>query len=286
MRYLTPFLLLLTCLCSTLIGAQDPILAQIIQERLSSYPIQATPKEKAAYLSHDIGLIAREAKQKGIDLRRYHKIYATNNGTPCLNSQPVWDGHSAGIPVTFFIYTWPAERIARSINPRSTLYSSNVHKHSTRCAFAILQGTLVQENYTDVPGYTSNVARYEGTNQLKEGDTEIDDLSTNNPFVHRLICRDPQDQICISLHAYGHPSEDQILRSQAEFTHKYVYPSTQTESTHPVVRKKGQYPRPMVLVVPGVPVVLAVPLVLFSLSPSIIANILLPSYDRCVLNAK
>ncbi len=224
MRHIVTFIFLLTCFFTPLTASQDPILAKVIKEHLDSYPPQATPAEKAIYLSRDIGLIAQQAKQQGINLKRYHRIHATNNGTPCVHSEPIWDGHSAGIPLTFFIYSWPAERIARSINPRSTLYSSNVHKHSTRCAFAILKGTLVQENYTDVPGYTCNVARFEGTDQLKEGDAEVDDLETESPFVHRLLCRDPHDQICLSLHAYEHPDEDQILRSPNEFKHKYVYP--------------------------------------------------------------
>ncbi len=223
MYSIIPLLVAFTCFYANLTAAPDPILARIIKGRLSSYPTEATPEEKAALLSREIGQIAHEAKQNGMDLQSYIKQPPAGHA-PSLCSEMVWEGRTEGIPLTFFIYTWPAERVARAIAPHSTLYRSNVHKHSTSCAFTILQGSLVQENFSDVSGYTCNIARFESTDHLVEGDVEIDDLSSPSPFVHRLLCRDKQKEMSISLHAYGHPSEDQVLRSADAFAQKYAYP--------------------------------------------------------------
>lgn len=56
------------------------------------------------------------------------------------------------------------------------------------------------------------------------GDVVVDD--NNTPFIHQIVCREDEDVPAITLHAYGAPTSDDVLRifreTYDEQTYRYV----------------------------------------------------------------
>lgn len=206
----TPLLLiiLLTCFIDNLAGYNDPILSQVIYERLNCYPSSSTPSQKAKYLGQEIDAIGREALKRGMDLSDYAP-QTLRNGALSFEAYPVWEGKGQKIPLTFFVYAWPPESFSLAKNPTHSGYCSNIHRHPISCAFTVLQGTLVQENYADVPGYTYKVAQKISSEYLSKGSKSLADEKDS---IHRLVCQSLDGQNCLSLHAYGLPTAKEVFQ--------------------------------------------------------------------------
>lgn len=187
----------------------DSVIYQVITELLKETPENSTPLDKAKFLSHKIDCIGRRILQEGVSLAHYVPK-RTPYGEFFFASTAIWEGISLGIPLTFLIYAWPVESYALSINSRNRWHKSNIHRHPISCALTVLKGSLEEENYKPVSGYSFNAAKLECVKNLSPGCLNVDDDPQKN-FIHRIISRDKDNQITWSLHAYGLASAQEVM---------------------------------------------------------------------------
>lgn len=191
------FLTLFLLLNLSVLAGSEPVLIKVIEEFLEKKN-ESTPVEKARYISTQLDLIGKEALNRGMDLSNY-KIAVSVTGALSFHMYPVWEGQDYGIPLTLFIYVWPAEGMALKIDPYSKWYASDIHSHPIDCSLTVLRGALVQENYAAIAH--SKKVKLTDSECLIEGALTCDFLDRSS--IHRLVCRDPLGEPAVSLHAYG-----------------------------------------------------------------------------------
>jgi hypothetical protein len=187
----------------------------VINEKLSEVS-KKKGIDQANYLTANILQIADALLKKGFSNTAYAVPLLDQNSIVSFNQFVLWEGGCSAkesIPVTFFVYVWPSEKLAlhyNASNPSNNRYASNIHSHPVSCAFAVLQGVLIQNNYqlnSDNPN--GNIVDFMGEEILPVGAADIDDLK--KIFIHQLYSRENDDKPCISLHAYGLPTADKVM---------------------------------------------------------------------------
>src|SRR5947209_19821499 len=134
-------------------------------------------------LSSRIKHIANELLKRGFVGDAYAVPPIDQNRLVSFYSFVLWEGGT--VPVTFFVYVWPSKAYALRYNPshpENCRYGSNIHSHPIPCAFAVLKGSLTQNNYEAV---YSKSARYVSSETFQKGEGDVDDIK--NPFIHKLF---------------------------------------------------------------------------------------------------
>lgn len=171
--------------------------------------------DQASYLSGRITEIAMAMIKKGFSSEAYGIPEIDQNSIVSFNCFVLWEGDkNDSIPLTFFIYIWPSEKFALQYHPSDLVnsrYASIIHSHPIPCAFAVLEGTLIQNNYERLtPHSTDRNIRFINEEIFRIGEGDVDDLK--EPFIHKLYNRDSSSKVCISLHAYGLSSEEKVMK--------------------------------------------------------------------------
>lgn len=162
-----------------------------------------TPTQAAYELSLHLPDIAKKALEDGFNPHIYFYKKSSRTQELIYHAEELWEGRDHNsIPLTFFVFVWPPENLAKQANPQSCFYASSVHSHPISCALVVLFGSITQEVYQDCP------LRKIGEEVLKVGDFSFDD--NNDPFIHRLVCRSPGSSPAITLHAYGAASTKEV----------------------------------------------------------------------------
>jgi hypothetical protein len=188
------------------------LLAKLIDKELAALA-GTSSTEQAAYLSTHLPRIAQELLHDGFLVDAYAVPAACSDSFLAFNSFPLWEGgDNGGIPLTFFIYAWPCEEWVNSLaQENNSYYGSNIHSHPIPCSFATLQGALIQYNYALVPDQKRIVFR-SGQERFPPGTGEADTLTqSSQPFIHQLVGSEAGSKPCLSLHAYGLPSSQEVL---------------------------------------------------------------------------
>jgi hypothetical protein len=208
------FILFKCILFSWLLCAAEPVLTptqihqrnqeifdDIITKELADKDFNSA-RQQIRYLISIIGKLGSQSIEQGLDLSIYH--YRSTRMGLAFNGVPLWKGAQQKQPLslTFIIYIWPPETIAKQMNPKANLYTTSIHNHPGFCSFTILQGDLLQEMYQRYYP-TSRFVYKIGEKKMSKGDQEID--LNEKPFIHRVLCKD--EPTCISLHAYPYGSE-------------------------------------------------------------------------------
>lgn len=203
-------------------------LLSIILEKELAQLASKKPSEKAHYLSSRIIHIADALLKKGFFSEAYAIPMEKRDALLSFNSFALWEGDKNGsesLPLTFFVYVWPPKHLALQYNssdPQNCYYASIIHSHPIPCAFAILQGTLIQKNYAEVINYPiDKVVRLINEERIQLGQGSVDDLKS--PFIHQLYCNDMGSRPCISLHAYGLSSAEKVMHYFKETLSQCTY---------------------------------------------------------------
>lgn len=186
----------------------DFIFSQVIEKFLAQPACPSSPNGKAQYLNERIDLIAKEAVRIGFALDVYQPNRNQQTAALHFSAKKVWEGKEKNIPLTFFVYAWPAESLALKIGGNDRNYCSSVHSHPISCALTVLRGSMVQENFIPVQGYPYNVAFKTDEEVLLEGSKVID--AQKESMIHRLVCRDQTFPYSLTLHAYGLGSQEEV----------------------------------------------------------------------------
>lgn len=196
------------------------LFAQLVNAELQQQPYYLSPQERALVLSRRLVQIAHHAFRMGFDLSAYH--YKENSPYLTFAIIPIWEGKGVieqDIPLSFLLYIWPPEHIAKKRAPlnkehpinedfENCYYASNIHDHPISCALTVMRGSINQERFERVDGYPYKVVRKIGEDVIQPGQLVIDD--NTNPFIHRLVCRDAKAWPTISLHGYGASTVGQV----------------------------------------------------------------------------
>jgi hypothetical protein len=193
------------------------LLKTILDKELDALDSNMTFFDQASYLSGKITKIADIYLKQGF----LADAYAVPNSDPSTIISfycfPLWEGEESNkesIPLTFFIYIWPSEDVALKYNsshPLNSRYGSIIHSHPIPCAFAVLQGMLVQKNYERIGSDPSmKFVRLINEDIFKKGEGDVDNLTI--PFIHQLYGRNSDSNMCLSLHAYGLPSAQKVMK--------------------------------------------------------------------------
>lgn len=170
-----------------------------------------TPVDQAHHLSARIRQIAQALLKNGFKTDAYEVPEIDPNSVVSFNCFPIWEGEknsSEPIPLTFFVYLWPSEELALKYHhsdPFNNRYASIIHRHPIPCAFAVLQGTLIQNNYVLV----DKTIRLIDEEKFQAGEGDIDDLK--KPVIHKLSNKGDSSKISLSLHAYGLSSAEKVM---------------------------------------------------------------------------
>ncbi len=212
------------------------IFAQTIEQELSHLPLSFSPQERAHSLRMNIVSIAQQVIHKGFNVSIYH--YKEQLPYLAFSIISMWEGKSIKdqeIPLSFILYVWPPEAIAKKHDQPSTMtkmkedphncyYASNIHDHPIPCALTVIEGTLNQETFSQLAGPPDRLVKKINEEILKPGSAIIDENQT--PFIHRLVCRDPNQKASISLHGYGASSaadvENIFYKSYTQHTYFHV----------------------------------------------------------------
>ncbi len=180
-----------------------------ILDREFSYLSDTLPADQAIHLSESISKITKALVKGGFSADAYEVPEIDQNSITSFNCFTLWEGNkkvSGAIPLTFFVYVWPSEGLATCAS--KSLNASIIHSHPIPCAFAVLKGTLVQKKYELVTSSSlGNSIRFIDETIFCEGEGDIDAL--RNQFIHKLCNK--SSSVCLSLHAYGLPSSDEVM---------------------------------------------------------------------------
>lgn len=154
-------------------------------------------REDDSNLTNRINQIGAELLKSGFSVDAY--AIPNRASYKCF---ALWEGGT--IPVTFFVYVWPAEE------------GSNIHSHPISCAFTVLQGTLSQNTYELS---AKNNVRLINSKTFQKGEGAIDDIK--KPFIHQLTNKTAEP--CLSLHAYGEGSAEKVMQTFIKTSAKHTY---------------------------------------------------------------
>jgi hypothetical protein len=204
--------------------SNQKLLKELLEQEFAAV---TSPPDQAADLMTRISEIADTLLKRGFSADAYAVPAIDENSIVSFNCFALWEGEQNGRetpPLTFFAYVWPSEEFALQYrsDPLNSYYSSIIHSHPITCAFTVLQGTLIQKNYEQVACRLSNrVVRLTGEATFHKLEASVDDLK--NPFIHQLYGRGTGSTPAISLHVYGLPSEEQVMKSFKEMHHLHSY---------------------------------------------------------------
>lgn len=203
------------------------LLSTVLEQELASLNPQKTPADQADYLRSRISQISDKLLKHGFLPEAYGTPSLDQNSIISFYSISLWEGEKnskASIPISFFVYIWPSKELALKYNasdPRNRRYGSNIHSHPVSCAFAVLQGTLIQNNYELVSSRQEGMVRLTGKEIFHRCEGSIDDL--NSPFIHQLYGKDSGSTPCLSLHAYGISSEKKMMACYNKTLVRHIY---------------------------------------------------------------
>lgn len=171
--------------------------------------------DKAHDLAQRISQIAQALSAKGFSSDAYQVPALDQNSIVSFNCFVLWEGEQntgESIPLTFFVYLWPSEELAQRYYSESwnNYYTTNIHSHPIPCALATLEGTLIQKNYELVDPVKRTV-RLVNEESFKKYEASVDDL--NAPFIHQVYSKGSGNALAVSLHAYGLPTEKQVMEA-------------------------------------------------------------------------
>lgn len=190
------------------------LLEAILEQELASDPSK-DPSCQARNLMARITQIGSALLEHGFATEAYEMPELDCNSIVTFNCFTLWEGDnnpSGSIPLTLFVYVWPSEEVALKYNPRlqNHYYGSNIHSHPITCAFTVLQGDLVQNNYQPIPSHPDSQAVQLTCQELfRKGTGDIDDLK--QLFIHQLYNQGHCSRVSLSLHAYGLPSKEKVM---------------------------------------------------------------------------
>ena len=185
--------------------------------------------EKADHLLRRISQIADRLLKSGFSVDAYSVPKIDANSVAAYNRFPLWEGDQSGkepVSLTFFVYVWPSIEYALQyspLDPLSSCYGTSIHSHPIGCAFAVLEGTLVQKSYERVFSTCSiqNGVRLIGEEVFNKLNGDVDDLE--RPFIHRIYCRGVGSTPAVSLHVYAMPTAGKVMEcfEQTKTWHTY-----------------------------------------------------------------
>lgn len=202
--------------------ANQRILKGILEEEISL--LKAKPSiNKAHDLAQRISQIAKALSEKGFSIDAYQIPDIDPNSILSFNHFVLWEGEqNSGEPIslTFFVYIWPSEEFAQQYYTDSwnCYYGTDIHSHPIPCAFASLEGTLIQKTY-ELIDPAQRTVKLVNEETFKNFQASMDDLDT--PFIHRLYSKGNGKALAISLHAYGLPTEKKVLEAFTEKSDSY-----------------------------------------------------------------
>lgn len=230
----------LTCLLSLHLLGSAQIFATSLQENreifntLMNEELQKlshlTGGEKAAAIGKRIGKIAKMATERGFDPSLYSYGVMPKTGYLSFSSHPLWEGREQ-LPVTFRIYVWPTENMAKSRSKKpddreNAFYRSNVHSHPIPCALTVMQGSVLQRSFARDENCLPIAARLVGEKKLQVGDQEVDGAGrADEPFIHQILCNDREKRPAVTLHCYRAPTDKRVeqLFSSTFQSESYLY---------------------------------------------------------------
>lgn len=206
------------------------LFADLIDQQLESID-SSRPAELLRFLNYHIHDLGQLILQKGFDLSAYH--YSTyrdpNLSYLYFTVTPIWEGKMYArrpLPLTFFLYVWPSESLARQCNSipnpqddRAYYYASDIHSHPITCAFTVLRGRLIQETYSLIQEHPVDIRKID-EQTFKEGEYCVDDHS--GLFIHRLVSRQTGNPT-ISLHAYGAGGAYEVIHLFQQHAFQFPY---------------------------------------------------------------
>lgn len=200
--------------------ANQKLLESILEQELAVCPYNS-PSDQANFLSRRIHTIGKALLAEGFLCEAYGTPTVHPQAYLCFNFFPLWEGKNHSIPLTFFVYAWPSKELALSYNsndPRNQYYASLIHSHPISCAFAVLDGSLIQKSFELIEGTT---VRLTHTERFFKGEGEIDDLS--GLFIHQMYNPEKSTKLTLSLHIYGLDSSQKVIQSFNETASHHTY---------------------------------------------------------------
>jgi hypothetical protein len=193
--------------------SNQKLLKQILDEQLSVWSHMSSSAQ-AYHLSFRISQIAEKMLKYGFAVDAYEVPEIDQNSAVSFNHFTLWEGENnpGAIPLTFFVYVWPSEEFALKYNPCTTqncFYASNIHTHPISCAFAVLEGTIIQNNYQPIGAPGEHLVRLVCRDMFQRCEGEVDDAK-NPPFIHQLFSKNTP-RMSLSLHAYGLSSGKKVM---------------------------------------------------------------------------
>jgi hypothetical protein len=171
------------------------ILSSILEKELACCTLES-PISQANFLSARICEIAQQLLKEGFLV----EAYGVNESSPrSFGYFVLWEGEknrNEAIPLTFFVYVWPLGEAC----------ATSIHSHPISCAFAVLHGVCVEKIFEPVE---NKRVRCINLKKFQIGQGEIDD--SKEGFIHQLYGENSPSNLCISLHAYGLHSENQVM---------------------------------------------------------------------------
>ena len=185
------------------------ILKTVLENELSSLDAKS-PAERANFLIERISHIGKKLCVNGFFTDAYQVPRIDENSIVSFNAFVVWEGEQ--IPLTFFIYVWPSKELAQRYYSDSwnSYYGSVIHSHPISCAFVVLDGVLIQRNFALLDSENRTV-RLTTEDTFQKFDAAIDSLATS--FIHQLYGKGTGSLPTITLHAYGLPTEKEVMES-------------------------------------------------------------------------
>ena len=205
-------------------AANQRLLRDIVEEQLVLISPKASSVEKGRILMRNISGIAARFIEKGFSPSAYSVPEGDPDSLLSFDCFALWEGGS--IPATFLVYVWPSEEHARAFNrthPRNAYYGSIIHSHPISCAFAVLDGTLSQENFALASAdRLDRIVRLIGEDLFHSLEGSVDDLK--QPFIHRLYSKGGGKKPALSLHVYGLSTEEKVMASfnETRALHSYT----------------------------------------------------------------
>lgn len=199
------------------------LLEAILEQELAIYGLNGKPIDQANHLSRRITQIANALIKNGFLNEAYEMPKADQQSLIAFNCFALCEGKNKNnsIPLTFFVYVWPSKESALKYHKNDSQnhhYASPIHSHPLPCAFAVLDGTLIQKNYEIVTGQTVRLIEEE---RFQKGEGDVDDLK--NPFIHQLYHPGTSSKLCLSLHAYGLDSAEKVMQCFRETRAEHSY---------------------------------------------------------------
>lgn len=183
------------------------IFAELIENMLET-------QQGASGFFVDIDSIGKEAVEKGLDFSCYQDSQSLSYQTFVL-----WEGKKRCSAV-FLLYVWPSEEEA--LKYRFQGYKTNIHSHPFPCAYTVLLGEITERRYEQLPDRSIQLC---GKQIFHVGEKAVD--INKEPFIHQLLFEGKGTRRpAVTLHVYGCPSLEDLIRIYRETYAEHVYPES------------------------------------------------------------